>query len=90
MKWIVLALIALVALSTRAFADEENVKPSYRIVVDRVEHEPASITGSRLAIFVSALSLQGQQLDLNEPNTIKTLVGASELKAPFAIVMTFG
>jgi hypothetical protein len=84
-KWIVLALVALVALPARALADEENVKPSYRIVIDRIEHEPASITGSRLAIFVSALTLQGQQLDLHEPNTIKTLVGASELKAPFAI-----
>jgi hypothetical protein len=85
-KWIVLALIALVALPGRAFANEEgDVRPSYRIVVDRIEHEPASITGSRLAIFVSALTLQGQQLDLTEPNTIKTLVGASELKAPFAI-----
>ncbi len=86
MKWIVLALIALVALPTRALAQaDEDGKPSYRIVIDRVEHEPASITGSRLAIFVSALTLQGQQLDLTEPNTIKTIVGASELKAPFAI-----
>jgi hypothetical protein len=84
-KWIVLALVALVALPARALADDENVKPSYRIVIDRIEHEPVSITGSRLAIFVSALTLQGQQLDLNEPNTIKTLVGASELKAPYAI-----
>ncbi|MFN0247850.1 MAG: FHA domain-containing protein [Kofleriaceae bacterium] len=85
MKWIVLAWIALVAVSARAFADDENVKPSYRIVIDRIDHEPASITGSRLAIFVSALTLQGQQLDLHEPNTIKTLVGSSELRAPFAI-----
>lgn len=85
MKWLVLALVALVAVHGRAFADEENVKPSYRIVIDRVEHEPATITGTRLAIFVSALTLQGQQLDLTEPNTIKTLVGSSELKAPFAI-----
>ncbi len=86
MKWIVLALIALVALPTRAFADEDDVKPTYRVVVDRVEHEPASITGSRLAVFVSALSLQGQQLDLTlEPNTIKTIVGSSELRVPFAI-----
>lgn len=85
MKWIVLALVALVALPPRAFADDDNAKPSYRIVVDRIEHEPASITGSRLAIFVSALTLQGQQIDLTEPNTIKTIVGASELRAPFAI-----
>jgi len=86
-KWFVLALTALVAMSTIAFAEEENVKPSYRIVIDRIEHEPSSLTGSRLAVFVSALTLQGQQLDITDTNniTIKTLVGASELKAPFAI-----
>jgi hypothetical protein len=85
-KWLVLALIALVAMPGRAFADEDDGgAPTYRLVVDRIEHEPASITGSRLAIFVSALTLQGQQLDLSEPNTIKTMVGASELRAPFAI-----
>lgn len=71
----------------RAFAQEEDTsKPTFRLVVDRIEHEPASITGSRLAIFVSALTLQGGQLDLTqEPQSIKTLTGASELKAPFAI-----
>ena len=85
MKWIVLALIALAALPSRAFAEDETVKPTYRIVVDRIVHEPATITGSRLAVFVSALTLQGQQIDLTEPNTIKTMVGGSELRAPFAI-----
>jgi len=87
-KWIVFALIALLAWPARAHADdgEANVKPTYRLVVDRIEHEPASITGSRLTIFVSAMTLQGQRLDLaSEANTIKTLVGASELKAPYAL-----
>ncbi len=81
-------LIAL-GLVLPAHADDAPAKPSYRLVVDRVDHEPAAITGSRLRIQLSALTLQGQLIDLSDPKTIKTYLGTSELKAPYALG-TFG
>jgi hypothetical protein len=80
----VTAALLVVARPARA-DDEAATKPSYRVVVDRVEHEPASIGGTRLRVFVSALTLNGGRLDLSEPKSIKTLVGSSALDAPFAL-----
>lgn len=67
--------------------DEPTSKPSYRIVVDRVEHEPASIGGTRLQITMSALSLQGGRIDLTDPKEtkIKTTLSGSEIKAPYSL-----
>ena len=69
----------------RAQAADETTKPSYRIIVDRIEHAPSVLGGSRLTVFLTALTLQGQRLDLSEAKSIKTMLGSSELKAPFAL-----
>lgn len=63
----------------------EDVKSSYRVSLDRVDYEPASITGTRLRVYLSAMSLQGQILDLTDPKQIRLYVGASEKKLPFAL-----
>jgi len=84
-------MVALLALTfiwcsfARAQGADEPTKPSYRIVVDRVEHAPSVLGGTRLAVYLSALTLQGGRLDLSEPRSIKTMLGTSELKAPFAL-----
>ncbi len=83
-----LGVLLVLGLVSRAHADDEPTsKPSYRVVVDRVEHEPASIGGTRLQITMSALSLQGGQIDLTDPKEtkIKTTVSGSEIKAPYAL-----
>jgi hypothetical protein len=77
-------LVALLLITASARADEEQ-KPSYRAVVDRVELEPASITGYRLRVFLSALALDGQQLDLTDPKSIRLYVGTAEKKVPYAL-----
>ncbi|CAN5860707.1 hypothetical protein BH11MYX3_BH11MYX3_05360 [soil metagenome] len=78
-------LIALGFGLRPAHADDASTKSSYRLVVDRVDHEPAAITGTRLRIQLSALTLQGQLIDLTDPKKIKTYLGTSELKAPYAL-----
>jgi hypothetical protein len=54
-------------------------------VVDRVDLEPASIGGYRLRVYLSALTLQGQLLDLSDPKTIRLYLGSSEKKIPFSL-----
>ena len=76
-------IAALVAAVSPALADD--TKPSYRAVIDRVDLEPASIGGSRLRIYLSALTLQGQLIDLWEPKSLKLLVGGGENKAPYSL-----
>lgn len=79
------ALLAL-AMPVRAHADDQPAtRPGYRVVIDRVDLEPAAIGGQRLRVELSALALQGQLLDLTDPKSIKLLVGTSELKAPYAL-----
>ncbi len=75
----------MLALGAADADDDAPVKPSYRVVVDRVDHEPASIGGTRLQIEFSALTLQGQLIDLTDPKVIKTYLGTTELKQPFAL-----
>jgi len=78
-----LTAAALLVLAHPARADEEEpTKLSYRVVVDGVEQEPASIGGTRMMIQLSALTVQGQRLDLTDPKSIKTFLGSSELKRP--------
>ena len=91
MRRAALAMLGLLIALGRApaRADDAPPKPSYRLIVDRVDHEPAAITGTRLRIELTALTLQGQLIDLTDPKTIKTYLGASELKAPYALG-TFG
>lgn len=80
------ALAFLVAISTVARAQpSDDTKPTYRASVDRVDFEPASIGGYRLRVYLSALSLQGQLLDVTDPKSIRLYVGSSEKKLPFAL-----
>ena len=80
------ALALLVATSALARAQPaDDAKPSYRATVDRVDLEPASIGGYRLRVYLSALSLQGQLLDLGDPKSIRLYLGASEKKLPFSL-----
>ncbi len=74
------ALAALAAAPRTARADD-----SYRATIDRVELEPASIGGLRLRVYLSAVAIQGQLLDLTDPKSIKAIVGGSELRAPYAV-----
>jgi hypothetical protein len=75
-------VLASTALVYGQAADEG--KTSNRVVVDRVELQPSALTGYELRVFLSALSLNGQQLDLVATN-IKLYVGAGEKKFPYAL-----
>jgi hypothetical protein len=77
-----LVLAALLALTSAGRADD--VPSTYRAVIDRVELEPASITGLRLRIYLSALSLDGQRLDLTGPSSIHLYVGSGQKTLPLA------
>lgn len=81
-----LLVAGLVAWCTRPARadDDETTKSTYRVVLDRVEHEPSPLGGNRLRVYVSALALQGGLLDLGDPKKLKLSVG-SEVRAPFAI-----
>lgn len=89
MRRAALAMLGVMLALGAASADPDGAKPSYHVVIDRVTHEPASISGTRLQIEFSALTLQGQLIDLTDPKAIKTFLGNSELKQPFALG-TFG
>ena len=78
--WLALLAVALLAAGVRA--DEST---TYRVVVDRVEHEPSAIGGNRLRVFVSALALQGGLLDITDPKAVKVYAGNAEIKAPYAL-----
>lgn len=76
--------VALAVLTGIARADDDATRPSYRAVVDRVDLEPSSLTGMRLRVYLSALTLQGGQLPLDS-KSIKLYLGTTEKKAPVAI-----
>ena len=81
------SLVLLLALATSVVhaqpADDSH--PGYRAIVDRIDLEPASITGVRLRVYLSALSLQGQLLDLGDPKSIRLYFGTTEKKIPFSL-----
>ncbi len=81
----VTALLVLAFAGRVARADEDPTHPSYRAVIDRAELEPASITGLRLRVYLSALAIGGQMLDLSDPKSIKLYIGQSERKYPYAL-----
>lgn len=80
-----MVLALLVATSVAYAQPAEDAHPSYRVTVDRVDLEPASVTGYRLRVYLSALSLQGQLLDLGDPKSIRLFFGGSEKKIPFSL-----
>ncbi|MCX5748021.1 MAG: FHA domain-containing protein [Proteobacteria bacterium] len=73
------------AWATSAIADEPDTTSSYRAVVDRVDLEPAAITGLRLRVYLSALSIDGHLLDLTDPKSIRLMIGNTEKKVPYAL-----
>jgi hypothetical protein len=75
---------ALLLMPRVSRADDAAQKPSYRLVIDSVDNEPSVLGGTRVAIHLTAITLQGQRLDLSDSASVKTYVGNSELKAPFA------
>ena len=83
-RWLALVLLAVLATAARA-DDDEQLKSTYRVVVDRIENEPSTVGGNRVRVFVSATSLNGGLLDLTDSKAIKAVAGTSELKAPFAL-----
>jgi hypothetical protein len=83
MRALVIALLVLGTITARA--DDDPTHPAYRAVVDRAELEPASITGLRLRVYLSALAIGGQMLDLTDPKSIKLYVGGGEKKFPYAL-----
>jgi hypothetical protein len=75
---IVVAALALCAAPARA--DDS----SYRSVIDRADLEPDTLGGLRLRVYLSAVAVQGQLLDVSEPKAIRAVVGGSRLEAPYA------
>lgn len=75
----------MLALASTAYAQNEEHSQSYRAIVDRVDLEPSSLTGFRLRVYLSALALQGQVLDLTDAKSIKLYLGAGEKKIPYAL-----
>ena len=63
---------------------DDTAPPSYFAVIDRVALEPDSLGGLRLHVELSALTLQGQLLDLSDPKSIKAMAGGTKLDAPYA------
>lgn len=76
------ALCVLLARPTRARADDP---PAYRAVIDNVEVEPATIGGFRLRVRLSALSLQGQLLDLSDAKALRLSINGGKVEAPYAL-----
>ena len=78
-------MIAIMLLgSALAHADEDGDVSTSRAVIDRVDLEPSVLGGTRLRVFVSAVTLQGKVVDLTEPKAIKVSAG-SELKLPYML-----
>lgn len=79
--WVAAAVLVLMAAPARA----QEASSTYRAVIDRVDLEPASVGGYRLRVYVSALSVEGQVLDLTEPKSIKLTASKTEIRAPYAL-----
>lgn len=75
----------IVAISFALLLVPARVHAEERVVIDQVVVEPSAIGGNRLRIYVSALSLQGQVLDLAEAGGVRVLTNGSKLDVPLAI-----
>ncbi len=75
------ALVALAIATSLAHGAESN----YLAVIDRVDLEPAAIGGYRLRVYLSALALGGQILDLSDPKAIRLYIGSRPSNLPFAL-----
>ncbi len=79
------ALIAPVAMMIAMLLPPSRALAEERVVVDQVVLEPSAVGGQRLRIYVSAMTLQGQVLDLAELGGIKVSTNGSKLDAPLAV-----
>ena len=67
MKRALLATMFVLASAALAYGQAgDEPKTSNRVVVDRVELQPSQLTGYNLRVYLSALTLQGTQLDLTD------------------------
>lgn len=82
---VALALAATLWVTTASAQPADDTKPNYHAVADRVDFERSSIGGYRLRVYVSALALGGQLLDVSDPKAIKLMIGTSEKKLPFSL-----
>jgi hypothetical protein len=78
MRGVVLAVLAVLAMLSPARAEE-------RVVIDQVVVEPSTLGGQRLRIYVSALSLQGQVLELADVGGVRVNVDGRKLDSGLAI-----
>ncbi len=78
-------MLAAALLLAAGPAHAQEGTSTYRAVIDRADLEPASVGGYRLRVYVSALDLDGQLLDLTEPKSIRMLAGRSPISAPYAL-----
>src|SRR5438094_6434683 len=77
--------IALVLVLVTRLAGAQPAESTNRAIIDRIDLEPASLSGLRLRVYLSALALQGSVLDL-DTKQLKLLVNdRTEIKAPFAV-----
>lgn len=77
------ACLAVAALAPGpARADDPTIS---RAVIDQVVLEPSSLTGQRLTVELSMLTLQGQTIPLPEPGSIHLMIDNHRSDAPFAI-----
>jgi hypothetical protein len=81
---VVLGVACVLALRAPARADGDS-PASTRAVIDRVDLEPSTLDGLRLRVAMSALSLQGQIVDLPDAKSFRLLVNGGKLEAPLAI-----
>lgn len=84
-RLVVTLLVLLGSLAPARADDGEGARHTYRAVVDRVDLEPAALTGMRLRVYLTAVALEGKLLDLTDPKTIKLYLGSREKKAPYAL-----
>jgi hypothetical protein len=80
-----LALVVLAFSVRAAQADDDPTHFSYRAVIDRAELEPSSLGGQRLRVYLSALAIGGQLLDLSDGKSVKLTIGGGEHKYPYAL-----
>lgn len=78
------ALVFLLAVAAMSLAGPRTARAQGKTVtLDNVTLEPSRITGfSRLRAYVSAMSLEGDDLEM-KPGDVRLMVGGSALRAPY-------
>src|SRR5258706_13419518 len=82
--WWAIAVLLVLGMRPAGAQPADTMASTNRAVIDRIDLEPSVLTGQRMRVYLSAVSLQGSLLDLDFKST-KVLANGSELKAPFAL-----